>query len=338
MFLDKRHNVIQDKLRNYEKEYSLVLNYLDLLESKKLKEVAQIEANCESVLIQKMLQFRLRMNQLLEDLETRRWFDSSIAKFNGLLALNFEDEVNLYDKLVSELAKHLNINQCALFLISGDCEADDYSIEMKSCFAYYKKRFEQNSLKRGESLIGQAILDKDIIYLKEVPNFYTKITSGLGEATPSCILISPLFDDYSITGAIELASFKEFNTNEIEFIKSISRVISSKISSLKRIKELEHLNNQTILSHVEMREKEEEIRQQMEEHEANSEELEKKSIQLDEYKKALENDKNLEIIKIREQEKNLLESKLEAQKTSYELIINKLKEKLIKIQNDKRSN
>ncbi|MEQ9164898.1 MAG: GAF domain-containing protein, partial [Fulvivirga sp.] len=149
-------------------------------------------------------------------------------------------------------------------------------------------------------------------------------------STPSAILISPIFDEHSMVGAVELASFRNFTKIEIEFIRSISRVIAISITNIKRTSQLEKLNIQSQLAQASLKEKEEEIKQQLEELQANNEELDRKSQELEHYKLELEQ-RNNEIVNIRLQEKQLLESQLQSQQQSYELIINKLKDKLIKL-------
>ena len=81
--------------------------------------------------------------------------------------------------------------------------------------------------------MGQAYLEKDIIFLTEVPKDYVTITSGLGGATPRCILIAPLKVNEEVLGAIELVSFKVFEPHEIEFIKKVAESIASTVTSIK---------------------------------------------------------------------------------------------------------
>jgi predicted nuclease with TOPRIM domain len=111
------------------------------------------------------------------------------------------------------------------------------------------------------------------------------------------------------------------------FVESLSRIVTACIHNIKQNQQLKQLYKTSELAQADIREKEEELRQQMEELQASNEELNRKSAELERMSAELEQ-KNLEIAEIQRQEKALLESKLEAQKKSYELIIDRLKLKL----------
>ena len=50
-------------------------------------------------------------------------------------------------------------------------------------------------------------LEKNTLYITDVPDDYMDIESGLGDAKPKCLLIVPLKSEEKILGEIELASF-----------------------------------------------------------------------------------------------------------------------------------
>ena len=62
----------------------------------------------------------------------------------------------------------------------------------------------------GESLVGQAALDKRTILVTEAPPNYAAISSGLGQAAPTNLLVLPLLFEDQALGVIELASVNEF--------------------------------------------------------------------------------------------------------------------------------
>jgi methyl-accepting chemotaxis protein len=59
------------------------------------------------------------------------------------------------------------------------------------------------------------------------------IESGLGDAPPTNILIVPLKNDNNVLGVIEIASFSEFNKNEVIFIETIAENIASTLETTK---------------------------------------------------------------------------------------------------------
>jgi hypothetical protein len=315
-----------DKLGLFEREYQQALNFLTSLEQSDYKLLPKENANEASPLMQRLMSFQKTIAKLISSGDEVRWHDAGMAKFNDILTHNFDDQQALYDQIVVELSKYVNANQAALFLIE-DLEKQDSLVRMEACYAYDRKKFLNRSFPRDENLVGQSILERNTIFMTNVPQFYTRITSGLGEATPGCILIVPLFNETDVVGAIELASFKKFTNKEIKFVETLGKSITASIYKMRQTQDLKVLFKKSEQAQSEIRQKEEEIRQQMEELQATNEEMSRKSKELTRLGNELET-KNVEIELIRKQEKELLESKLEAQKHSYELIINRLKSKL----------
>jgi transcriptional regulator with GAF, ATPase, and Fis domain len=109
-----------------------------------------------------------------------------------------------------------------------------------------------------------------------VPTQYIQITSGLGDAPPRSLLVSPLIVNEEVFGVIELASFQKIESHVQEFVGRIGESIASTISTV-RVSEktktlLEELQQQT----EEMKSQEEEMRQNMEELVATQEEMQRK--------------------------------------------------------------
>jgi hypothetical protein len=317
---------LSSKISTLEHDNDEALNYLSVIERSKSEVIPPATNGKSSEVIKRLSSFQEAMAKLIYSSEQTRWHDAGMAKFNEILTANFINQQELFDKIVSQLARYVNANQVALFVIQ-DFKDENSKIQLEACYAYDRKKHDQRIFERGENLVGQSVLERNTIFLTNVPPFYTKITSGLGEATPGCILIAPLQDDRNCIGAIELAAFRKFSQEEIRFIESLSRSITISIHNIKQTEILKDLFTKSEMAQVSVREKEEEIRQQMEELQATNEEMARKSLELESMSAELEI-KNEEIHKIREQEKQLLESKLEAQKQSYEMIINRLKQKL----------
>jgi GAF domain-containing protein len=331
ILLQKDYKNLLNKLEQAEIHQREALEYLEIIEEGNFKVTPQLKNNGHSSdVLKKISAFQQTMSTLVRTSEETRWHDAGMARFNEILTHSFNDQQELYDQIVSQLAKYLNANQAGIFLIN-EKSATECAILLEACYAYQRKKFIEREFGMGEGLVGQAIQEKNTIFMTNVPQHYTKITSGLGEATPGCILIVPLLDDTNVVGALELASFRKFTTSEITFVESLSKIITACIHNIRQNQQLKQLYKTSEKAKAEIREKEEELRQQMEELQASNEELSRKSEEMERLSGELER-KNLEIAEIQTQEKALLESKLETQRKSYELIIDRLKMKL-QIQN-----
>jgi PAS domain S-box-containing protein len=124
-------------------------------------------------------------------------------------------------------------------------------------------------------LAGQAWQEGDIVYLTDVPQNYVKITSGLGDANPTSVLIVPLKVNDQIFGVVEIASFSTFQDFEMEFVQKIAESIASTISSVKINAKTQHLLEESQEMTEQMRAQEEEMRQNMEELQATQEEMQR---------------------------------------------------------------
>jgi PAS domain S-box-containing protein len=134
----------------------------------------------------------------------------------------------------------------------------------------------------GKGLVGQCYLEGDTIYMKEVPQDFVNITSGLGDARPNCVLIVPLKLNDKIEGVIELASLKPFAEHEIEFIEKLGETLASAIITVRSAESTNILLEQTQQQAEEMRAQEEEMRQNMEELQATQEQMHRKNEEVEE--------------------------------------------------------
>lgn len=119
------------------------------------------------------------------------------------------------------------------------------------------------------------MLEGEHIYLTDVPPNYINITSGLGQANPTSILIMPLKISENVMGVIELASFKEIAQYQIEFVAKIGENIASTLATVKTNQTTLRLLDEARISSEEKRAAEEELLQNQEELQATQEEMQR---------------------------------------------------------------
>ncbi len=223
------------------------------------------------------------VNQMIDNLKhaaeedaRRNWSAEGMAKFGELLRLD-QGLTQLAGHLLSHLVKYVQANQGAFF-VTNDADKDAVTLDMLACYAYERKKYLERSVPAGQGLLGQCYLEKDVIYLTDVPPAYVRITSGLGEATPTSVLIVPMLNNGTVEGLLELASFNTFRDFEIAFIRKLAENIGSAIATLKVNEKTRRLLEQSQQQAEELRAQEEEIRQNMEEMSATHEEIQRKEV------------------------------------------------------------
>ncbi len=119
------------------------------------------------------------------------------------------------DKVIQEIAKKLEAAQAAVYIKKQE------NLEFIAGYAFHKPDNEGLTYALGEGLAGQVAKAKQTVNINNIPDGYIQVISGLGQSSPTSLLIVPLIHDNKIIGVVEIASFKKFSKFTI---KSIERV------------------------------------------------------------------------------------------------------------------
>jgi PAS domain S-box-containing protein len=197
------------------------------------------------------------------DEERRNWTNRGHAIFGEILRQRSRELNQLTDDIIKNLVYYLKANQGGLFIINDSMDIP--KIELISAFAYDRKKFMERIINIGDGLIGTVALERNTVYLKEIPDDYIEIESGLGEASPKFLLIVPLKFEDDILGIVELASFKEFLDYEIKFTEELAQSIASTLLTAKINARTELLLNESRKQSENLALQEVEARQNIEE-------------------------------------------------------------------------
>ncbi len=212
--------------------------------------------------------------------EKLNWATKGLAKFGEILRTSSNNIDILSFNIMSNLVNYLKINQGALFVIDDTDEDETLYLEMKSAIAYGRDKFIKKRIAIGEELIGRCAFEKKTIYMTDIPNEYIKITSGMGTANPTSLLLIPLILNEDIFGVIELASFNKIEDYQIEFIERLGESIASTISTVKVNEKTSELLKQSKSQAEELAAQEEEMRQNLEELQATQEEAARREFEM----------------------------------------------------------
>lgn len=211
--------------------------------------------------------------------EQRNWAARGLAVFGDILRRNSNDLQNLARQVIGHLVRYVEANQGALFTVEEDSSGEQYLV-IRGAYAYGRDKMLEKQFAFGEGLVGRCALEKETIYLTEIPQDYIQITSGTGQALPRVLLLVPVIAGDVLYGVIELASFRIFEPHEREFIEDVAESIAVTIAQVRANMQTAHLLEQSRQQAEEMAAQEEEMRQNMEELRATQEQYERRENEL----------------------------------------------------------
>lgn len=162
----------------------------------------------------------------------RNWASQGLAEFNELLRNVGDDMQILSNKVIEKLVRYLDANMGGIYIVD-DSDKDDIHLDLTAFYAYDRLKYAKQRIEIGENLIGQCFRENETVYLTDLPKGYVHISSGLGEADPTCLVIVPLKVNAETFGIVELASFRVIEKYQVEFIEKIGETIAATIANVK---------------------------------------------------------------------------------------------------------
>ncbi len=239
------------------------------------------------------------LNQMIDNLrETTRanqeqdWLKTNLARFTGHMQ-GGRDLLDVTRLIVSELTPLVGASQGSFFLSETGLGGDG-SLRRIASYGYRPRKNIPARFALGESLVGQAAVERTPILLTNVPGNYIRIGSGLGEAPPANIVILPVLFEEQVLGVVELASFQPFSTVHLQFLEQLMEIIGVSLNAIIASSRTQELLVESQRLAAELQNKSEELQTQQGELQQTNAELEEKASLLAAQNRAIEI-KNLEI-------------------------------------------
>ena len=250
-------------------------------------EAQMVQLEAEALQANKTLQEHLtKIQETTHESELRNWLAEGIAE-TGKILREARSRQEAYDLALAFLVRHIGANQGCLYL--QEETAGIAYLEAQATYAYGKKKHINQRIEKGQGLVGQAFHEHEAILLNKVPEDYVKITSGLGQATPSAVAIHPLIHGEKIEGVLELATFDTFEPHKIAFLEKAGEVLAANISNIRLNNITQKLLKESQEQTEIMKSQEEEMRQNLEELQATQEEMARQSKSNKQFSEAVNN-------------------------------------------------
>ncbi|KXX71973.1 GAF domain-containing protein [Flammeovirga sp. SJP92] len=248
-----------------------------LLEEKEDYEFSEKE---EEPLLEAINALRLQRKALKVIEEERAWVSEGLTKFVDILRTSQSNLEELCDQIINNLVSYLGVTQGGLFIVDDNID-DRKELMLISAYAYERKKYINRNVKPREGLVGQVFIEKRPMFLKEIPEQYVNISSGLGQARPTNLFIAPMLMNEEVYGVIELASLKEMPEFQREFVLKLGETIASTIAATRNSDRMKTLLEDSQVQAEQMRAQEEEMRQNVEELQATQEEMHRKQKEME---------------------------------------------------------
>ncbi len=200
----------------------------------------------------------LLTNKELEDLsaknEHHNWLLSSEAKVNEAMRGDFNMD-QLAENIISAVCNLLNFPVGVFYLVNRSQE----TLRVRGTFAIHEN-INDRRFSFGEGLAGQAAQEMKTKIFSPVPDGYLKVSSALGNVTPSHILCLPILFENKSIAVLEIGLTAEPSAKEISFLQLVSKDIGITVNSMVAKVKLQELFEKTQQQAEELTSQQEELR------------------------------------------------------------------------------
>jgi signal transduction histidine kinase len=180
------------------------------------------------------------------------WLKTNIAKHTTMLQ-GQRDLRTVADLILTEAAPLVSAQYGAFYVVENR-DGEEPVLRMTAGYAISASETAGKAFRWGEGLVGQCARDARRIMLTSVPTGYIGIRSGLGEASPSSIVVLPVLFEGRIKAVIELASVVPFSETHLDFLNQLTDGIGVVLNTIEANMRTEELLKQSQILFAEAQE------------------------------------------------------------------------------------
>src|SRR5437773_73963 len=170
------------------------------------------------------------------------WLKTNLAEFTRMLQ-GQRDFLTVGKLILSELAPLISAQQGAFYMM--DKSNGESELALLASYASEEGNGARKRFKMGESLVGQAALEKRRILLTDVPKNHAKVNSGLGEFHPTNIVVLPILFEGQVKAVMELLSVERFSLTHQAFLDQLTEIIGIVLNTIEASTQTENLLKQS---------------------------------------------------------------------------------------------
>jgi HAMP domain-containing protein/CheY-like chemotaxis protein len=213
------------------------------------------------------------------------WLKTNLARFTRLLQGQRDLEA-VTALILSELAPLVSAHHGVFYMM--DAKGADARLQMIASYGYRSSRELPTSFLPGEGLVGQCALEKQRIWLTNVPRDYIVVSSGLGAAPPNNIVVLPILFEQQVKAVIEIASLDKFTETHLSFLDQLMETIGVVLNTIEANSRTESLLTQSQSLAQELQQTNQELAEKARLLSEQNIEVERKNTEVEQAKLALE--------------------------------------------------
>jgi PAS domain S-box-containing protein len=158
-----------------------------------------------------------------QDRDAKEWVMLGVARLNQ----RFQEQASSADlsrRLVTELAEYAGAQVGALYIVEGD--GPGASLVLAASHAYVRRKGLSNRFALGEGILGQAALERRQLLVRDLPEDYLHIASGLADGLPRSLCVTPLIFEGGVKAMVELASVRPFTDAALDYLRQSAPAIA----------------------------------------------------------------------------------------------------------------
>lgn len=182
------------------------------------------------------------------------WLKTNLARFTRMLQ-GQRDLRTVPSLVLSELAPLVSAQAGAFYV--ADREEGGTVLRLMGTYALRERK--EGRVRPGTGLVGQAALEKRQILVRDVPEGYLRIESGLGGGRPLDLVVLPVVFEGEVRAVVELASFNRFSEIHLTFLEQLTESIGIVLNTISATLRTEELLDQSQALTQELRSQQEEL-------------------------------------------------------------------------------
>lgn len=172
--------------------------------------------------------------RLVDEKKHQEWENQGREMINDSLRKS-KNITEMLQYILDKLLTHLEACAGTIYIVEGD-----FLVLAASSALDKRKLSKKRPLDEG--LTGNALRQKKMILLTDVPDDLFIIKSGMGEASPLNVAAFPLIHEDGVNAVLEIGSFRPFSEVRLKFVEEMAKIIAGALDSTRKNEEIRKLS------------------------------------------------------------------------------------------------